>query len=117
MSLFSEAELALRSDREAHAAIDAIYKRGSIQVDIRATQGESRTRHFSKDGLTAIMAKNVDFIIDAVHLAIFGEVQPGDKIVIGAATYEVASITGTRVWDWHGRDNLSVRVHTIEVAS
>ena len=116
MSILDDAESWLRSERDTHLAGTVTYARGaSSNSSVKATKAE--TRYETDDGESIVSAKNVDWLIDVANLTLDAsetEPQPGDKITSGGNDYEVAALgSEDSGWRYHGRDNLTYRIHTV----
>jgi hypothetical protein len=115
--LFKEAEAWLRSQRAEHFAGTITYTRDGVSnANVQATKAE--TRYETDDGAVIMNAKAVDWLIDNTELTLDGsqvQPQPGDQITDGTTTYLVAALGGeSRAWIYHGRDNLTYRIHTVQ---
>ncbi|HBE68505.1 MAG TPA: hypothetical protein DDW52_10195 [Planctomycetaceae bacterium] len=116
MSLLQNAEAYLREVRRQHLAQLVTYQRGADSVDLLATQGSTDTENDS--GAVVVQSRSIDWILEAADLLLNEtEVLPekGDRIVVGSRIYEVVDLGGEPCFRWHGRDSLSLRVHTKEV--
>lgn len=117
MSILDAAEKKLRQWRRTHLAQRVLYTSGEgFTHDTIATQGN--TQITTLDGEANLVGDWVDWILEKEDIG-WWEPVAGDKIVVVLPTtptkyriYEACALDGSHVWDNHGRDGLSVRVHT-----
>lgn len=121
MSLFSEAEQFLRESRVDHLSIPATYHRGSSSVSLQATQGSTDVDLDS--GQSIVRSTTVDWIVDTAELVLDSIPElprSGDRIsaTIGSVArwFEVMDL-GPSCYRPHGRDGLSIRIHTRRIAT
>lgn len=120
MSLLSDAEAALREIRRTSLAEEVVYQRSSQTLTLLATQAATQTEN--DDGRVIIQSRSIDWIIEAADLILNGiQEQPksGDRIHVarggGTRIFEAMDLGSERHFRFHGRDYLSLRIHTKEV--
>lgn len=114
--MIAKGEAAQRTWRKKHLNDDAAYARGTVSKLIVATKGSTRTTVTSSDGAVTAQSRIVDFIVDKTEIKSFGEPRVGDKIEHDGQVYEVChGLDGVKAWDWSGRDNMTYRIHTLQV--
>lgn len=142
MSMMRRGEAWLRSQRESNVSELVTYKAGQESpIECQATR--ALTRSEAVDDNNRIEGRFADWLIDVSELIVLtvghgiqrlgqtvghaignlgpspttAEVIPsvGDRITADGKTYEVIKGPGDSHWHWHGGDNLTYRVHTVEV--
>lgn len=124
MSIFATAADWLARQRNAHAAMPAVYRRGDAWCPLRAAPGRTRYEQATAEGAT-IEASRDDWILQAADLVLGGQLaepERGDRLEVNwpdgrTRTYEVLPLAdGQRCFalDPH---RVTFRVHAREVAS
>lgn len=121
MSLFDSSESFLRDHRRASLARTVTYTRGDDSASILAAQGATDVDLDS--GHSVVRSIVVDWIVERADLVLASTTvlpKPGDKISLtvggDSLTYEVSEL-GDACYRSHGRDNLSLRIHSKMVSA
>jgi len=120
--LFSDAAALVNSVLEDYGATLVTYARGSEEITVAATIGETVFRLNQNGGVTRMQAR--DFIISAASLVIGGgQTTPrrGDRITqttgSTSRTFEVLAPGGEPEWRWSDRHHSRLRIHTKEITN
>lgn len=115
MGMLEDGEVWLRDQRKAYLSKEVTYQRGAVTLALQATQGETS---YDKGDFKGVQQRvvTVDWIFDLADLGALGEPQEGDRVLLDGRIYSAMSLDGKRCFKQHGRDGLSVRLHTKEVA-
>jgi len=114
----------LADQLKAHTSCPVVYRRGSEQVPVLATVGQTRLK--LDDGLGSVRMEPTDrdFFIQAIDLVLAGEQvlpQQGDRIheTVGTRTfiYEVMGSAGEPPWLWSDPFRKLLRIHTKQVGT
>jgi hypothetical protein len=105
----------LEQQRTAHCSSPVTYRRGETEAALDATFG--RTEYQVEDDFGVVVAAHVtDFLVATAEPApVFGEPQPGDRIVADGVAYEVMSLGNQGHWRWSDPYRTTMRIHTKDV--
>jgi hypothetical protein len=107
----------LEQQRSAHCSSPVTYRRGETEATFDATFGRTEYEVEDDYGLT-VAAHVTDFLVAAVDFApVFGEPQPGDRIVADGVVYEVMSLGNQGPWRWSDPYRTTMRIHTKDVGT
>lgn len=83
-------------------------------MPVLAVQAETTAQ--SDDGETILNTRTVDWLIDKSEMP--WEPENGHRITAADGTvFAVAAVGGEKCYRWHGRDRLTYRIHSKQVAS
>jgi hypothetical protein len=108
--LLSSGAAWLESQRHQHLAKEVVYRRGPLQVTLRATVGRTEFELADEQGILQ-RVESRDFLVRADDLT-FGIPQAGDVIVEGGLAFEVNSPGGTPAWRYSDPNRATLRIHT-----
>jgi len=142
MNMMRRGETWLRGQRTKNVSELVTYKAGQ-ESPIQCQASRALTRSEAVEDSNRIEGRFADWLIDVSELVVLkvghgiqrlGQavghaianlgpaptsvaVVPsvGDRITADGKTYEVIKGPGDSHWHWHGSDNLTYRVHTVEV--
>jgi hypothetical protein len=140
--MMKRGEAWLRGQRTKNVSESVLYASGQ-SVPIACSASRALTRSEALEDGTRIEGRFADWLIDLTELVVevaghgiqrLGQnvghaianlgpapssstvvPQVGDRITAGGVTYEVTKGPGESHWHWHGGDNLTYRIHTVEV--
>ncbi len=103
----------LDGQRLAHMSRNVLYIADGTPREIAATIARTDFTVEDSDG-TQTGGTIVDFIVAADALPL--DPKPGDRIMVGAAAYEVAQFgSDSSGWRWTSGHREARRIHTVEV--
>lgn len=111
--MLEQAEAVLRGWRRANLTKLINYKRGDVSVSINATQGDTNTDELADEVLTR--GERIDWIVEKIDLGVLEKPEPGDVVQYDSARYVVCDLGDGRCFRRHGRDGLSLRIHSKRV--
>ena len=104
-------KMARRARRKMTQLVE--YARGNDVFPCAAVQAETRAQ--ADDGETLVYSQIVDWLLEAIEIPF--QPEKGDKITDQRGrVFEVLPIADERSWRWHGRNGLTYRIHTKQVA-
>ena len=113
----------LQGKRHDHAAQTVIYRRGALEICLRATIGRTEFTRDDEAG-ASIVAVSRDFLVRADDLMVDGAIgrpQAGDRILestpTGQIVHEVAAPGDQPVWRYSDAWRLTLRIHTNEIGT
>ena len=99
---------------QAHAGATITYTRGDTELSLTATIGETATEQSDTFG-AQLYGATCDFIVVAADMVANGQqIVPadGDRITVGAVTYEVNLGGNLDPWRWGDPYQKTIRIHT-----
>lgn len=121
--MLASASAWLQGKRHDHAAQTVIYRRGPLDVSLRATIGRTEFTRDDEAG-ASIVAVSRDFLVRADELMLdgaFGRPLSGDYIIestpTGQIVHEVAAPGDQPVWRYSDAWRLTLRIHTNEIGT
>lgn len=111
--MLEDAEAVLRGWRRASLTKRVSYRRGATTLSVNATQGDTNTDELPDEVLTR--GERIDWIVEKIDLGVLANPVPGDVVEYSSARYVVCDLGDGRCFRRHGRDGLSLRIHSKRV--
>lgn len=116
MGMLESAESYLRGWRRSHLAKAITYARADEDKAFSATQAATEVDAETSEAVV-VRSETVDWLIEKTDLGSFELPESGDVVTCEGISYVVTDLGDGRCFRRHGRDGLSLRVHSKRVAS
>ena len=105
--------------RKAHMSETITYKRGVTTLQVLGTRGVTKFEVADESGMS-VYSQIADWLILTADLVVGNiQIEPklGDRIIAGGKTFEVVFLSGDGCWRYSDPHQITMRVHTKEVAA
>ena len=105
--------------QQEHMSETVTYKRGVITVQVLGTRGTTKFEVADESGLS-VYGQIEDWIFVTAKMLLGGiliEPKKGDLIITSTKTFEVVFLSGDGCWRYSDPHQITMRIHTKEVAA